>query len=245
MMAKVVLIIQARMGSTRLPGKSMMPLCGKPLVGHILERVAQCKSVDEIILVTSTDAENDILVNLAQEHAVSVFRGSENDLLERYFFAALQCEADVVLRLPADNVCSEAEEFDRLVDYHLNSTNDFSSNICNFKGNGYPDGIGVEAIDFEALKSAHHENFAPQNREHVATNFYDYVNDRLPEGTRFKVGTIRCPKDIARPDIVLDVNTPEDYELMRKLYLDLYPKDPSFNIRDVIEWFDRRKEQTI
>ena len=240
-MQKIVLIIQARMGSTRLPGKSMMPLCGKPLIIHVLERVGRCRSIDEVVLATSTNADNDVLATCVQEHGVSCFRGSENDLLERYYLAASKHEAEIVLRLPADNVCSEPQEFDRLVNYHLQSSNDFSSNICNFKGNRYPDGIGVEAIDFRALKLAHYENHAHQNREHVATNFYDYINDQLPEKTQFRVGTIRCPEDIARPDIVLDVNTPEDYETMRNLYMDLYPADSQFSIHDIIGWFDSKK----
>lgn len=241
-MDRVVLIIQARMGSVRLPGKSMMPLCGKPLIGHILERVSRCNRVDEIVLATSALAENDAIAACAKENGVSVFRGSEDDLLDRYYESAVKHRANIVLRLPADNVCSEPCEFDRLVEYHIHADNDFSSNICNFMGNGYPDGIGVEAISFSALEAAHAKIHTSHYREHVAASFYDYINDRMPDESPFSVGTINCPEEISRPDITLDVNTRQDYELMRDLYHSLYPQNPNFTIRDVIDWFDRRKE---
>ena len=149
---KVVLIIQARMGSTRLPGKSMMDLAGYPLVGRILERVKRAKNIDEIVLATSDKNKDDILVELANEYHVSSFRGSENDLVDRYYKAAKCFKADIILRLPADNPCPEPSEYDRLIEYQLGSNKDFSSNICNFMGNGYPDGIGVEAFTLKRWK---------------------------------------------------------------------------------------------
>ena len=126
--------------------------------------------------------------------------------MDRYYQAAREYEADVVLRLPADNVCSEPAEFDRLIAFHLASDFHFSSNICNFMNNGYPDGIGVEAIEFEALETVWKNEARAENREHVALNFYDYIGDKRPEGSTFLVGTIKCPTSYARPDICLDVN---------------------------------------
>ena len=139
MTQKVVLIIQARMGSIRLPGKSMMKLAGVPLVGRILERVKRANKIDEIVLATSVRGADGVLDDLAYEYGVSCFRGSETDLVDRYYKAAKYHKADVVLRLPADNPCPEPSEYDRLIEYQLSSTNDFSSNICNFMGNGYCD----------------------------------------------------------------------------------------------------------
>lgn len=242
-MAKVVLIIQARMGSIRLPGKSMMDLSGKPLIGHILERVKRVTKVDQIVLATSTNVNNDSIENLAAEYEIECFRGSEDDLLKRYFDAALKYNASTVLRLPADNVCPEPFAYDSLIEYHIKSKNDFSSNICGFLGEKWPDGIGVEAIKFEALKHAHEHNHLPDQREHVALNFYDYINDCVPPGSIYKVGTIPCPDEIARPDICLDVNTMEDFVLMRSLYQSLYPINPEFSIREIIKWFDKRRSE--
>jgi spore coat polysaccharide biosynthesis protein SpsF len=235
---KVVLIIQARMGSTRLPGKSMMKLAGVPLVGRILERVKKVKTIDEIVLATSKRGKDDALDDLANEYGVYCFRGSETDLVDRYYEAAKLHKADVVLRLPADNPCPEPSEYERLIEYHLSNTNDFSSNICNFMGNGYPDGIGVEALNYNSLETIWKEESDPERREHIALNYYDYINDKLPSNVRFSVGTVSCPKKYSRPDIVLDVNTEKDYHTINELYKYLVKNNSIYSFTDVIEWFD-------
>ena len=99
---KSVLILQARMGSDRLPGKSMMPLAGKPLLYRILERVLRCQSIDQIVVAAPDTNENDILEKVANELNVSIFRGSENDVLDRYYKAAKDHKADLILRIPLD-----------------------------------------------------------------------------------------------------------------------------------------------
>ena len=101
---KVVLIIQARMGSKRLPGKSMLDLAGEPLVGRILERVKRCKEVSKIVLTIPDQNSDNILSNLAKKYSITVSRGPENDLLIRYLKASIENNADIVVRLPADNV---------------------------------------------------------------------------------------------------------------------------------------------
>jgi len=235
---RVVLIIQARMGSTRLPGKSMMDLAGAPLVGRILERVRRVNRIDQIVLAISDQNQDDVLEKLAGDYNVNCFRGSDNDLVDRYYQCANIFKANIVLRLPADNPCPEPSEYDRLIDYHIISDNDFSSNICNFMNNGYPDGIGVEAFTFKALQKIWNNEKDPQKREHVALNFYDYNNDMIPDGSSFKVGTIRCPKEFSRPDIILDVNTKNDYLMMKYLYENIYPIKPNFKFQDIIDHYD-------
>ncbi len=230
------------MGSTRLPGKSMMDLCGQPLIGHILERVKHVKKIDAIVLATSTKAENDPLEELALNYNVNCFRGSESDLLKRYYDAAVAYDATTILRLPADNVCPEPFAYDMLISHHLKNNDDFTSNIYGFMGEKWPDGIGVEAIKFEALKSACENNHEPNQREHVALNFYDYINDCLPANSPYKVSTPPCPANIARPDICLDINTKDDLALMRSLYRSLYPQNPEFTISEIINWFDQRRQ---
>ncbi len=238
----IVLIIQARMGSTRLPGKSMLYLAGAPLVGRILERVNKVRGIDHIILATTDKNKDDVLEKLAGDYNVNCFRGSENDLVDRYYQCAKLFKANVVLRLPADNPCPEPSEYERLLQYHLESKNDFSSNICNFMNNGYPDGIGVEAFSYKSLVKIWENERRPHNREHVALNYYDYINDKVPEESSFSVGTVKCPKKLSRPDIVLDVNTEEDYHFMKKLYDNLHPLNPNFSFTEIIKWYDKNKE---
>tara|TARA_B100000795_G_C22794095_1_gene438464 strand:- start:1183 stop:1923 length:741 start_codon:yes stop_codon:yes gene_type:complete len=244
MSQKVVLIIQARMGSIRLPGKSMMELAGVPLVGRILERVKRVKKIDEIILATTDLLEDDALAELANDYSVSCFRGSSNDLVDRYYKAAKLYQADVILRLPADNVCPEPSEYDRLIKFHLSNTKDFSSNICNFMSNGYPDGIGVEAFTFASLEEIWKEEGDLKKREHIALNYYDYINDKQPSNSKFSVGTIPCPKKYAHYEsIKLDVDTEDDYQMINKMYKSLIKKSPKFTFSDVINWFDSQQSK--
>ena len=237
MKQKVVLIIQARMGSTRLPGKSLMDLAGEPLVGRILERVKRCKAMDEIVLATPDNRRDDSLAKLSEVYGVSSFRGSENDLIDRYYQAARKYNAHYVCRLPADNPVPEPEEMDRMVATHIKSGLEFSSNLLQVFGNGYPDGIGVEVFNFDTLKTIWEECTDPEKREHVQLSYFDYTSQKSMD-RRFRVGTVPCPKNFRRPELILDVNTQEEYEFIKQLYEYLYPNIPEFHITDIIRWYD-------
>jgi spore coat polysaccharide biosynthesis protein SpsF len=235
---KVVLILQARMGSTRLPGKSMMPLAGVPLVGHIIERVKRCTKVHEIVLATTQKAEDDVLADLARSYDIPAFRGAETDLLDRYFQCAKEFKADIVVRLPADNPVPEPGEIDRIIDYHLTGQSEFSSNLSQVFGNGYPDGIGAEVYNLKTLEEVWHKCTDPQKREHLHLNFFDYKTQKIANPEKYRVGTVQCPKEFRRPDLVLDINTREEYEFMSALYDYLYHLNTQFHITDIIQWYD-------
>jgi spore coat polysaccharide biosynthesis protein SpsF len=235
------MILQARMGSTRLPGKSMMPLAGAPLVGRILERVIRCRRLDEIVLATTAKAEDDPLAELASRYGVRSFRGAENDLVDRYYQAALAHNAWTVVRLPADNPLPEPGEIDKIVEYHLRGGNEFSSNLSQVFENGYPDGIGAEVFNLDVLEEVWRETTDPYRREHPHLNFFDYGTQQPAASGRYRVGTLLCPVEFARPDLVLDVNTADQYRLMSELYQALYPDNPQFGIRDIIRWWDARE----
>jgi spore coat polysaccharide biosynthesis protein SpsF len=239
MKQRVVLIIQARMGSSRLPGKSMMDLAGAPLVGRILERVKRCTKLDDIVLAIPDTEQDRVLLRLGESYGVNVFAGSENDLVERYFQAALWSKAEIVGRLPADNATPEPGEIDRIVDYHLTlGRRGFSSNLSVIGDSEYPDGIGAEMFDFSLLAEARERHNDPRKREHVHLNFYDYSAQTAVDSAWCPVNTIKCPKEFRRPDLILDVNTQEQYEFMRQLYEYLYPRLPQFHVTDTIRWYD-------
>lgn len=239
MKSKVVLIIQARMGSTRLPGKSMMDLAGAPLVGRILERVKRCTKLDDIVLAIPDTKKDRVLMELGKSYGIKVFAGSENDLVERYYQAALWSNATIVGRLPADNATPEPAEIDRIVDYHLTlGRRGFSSNLSVIGDSEYPDGIGAEIFDFSLLEEARVRHTDPRQREHVHLNFYDYGTGEAVDLAWCPVSTIKCPIGFRRPDLVLDVNTQEQYEFMRQLYEYLHPRNSRFHITDIIRWYD-------
>jgi spore coat polysaccharide biosynthesis protein SpsF len=239
MKKRVVLIIQARMGSTRLPGKSMMDLAGAPLVGRILERVKRCTQLDDLVLAIPDTEKDAVLKKLGESNGVKVFAGSENDLVERYYQAAVWSKADIIGRLPADNATPEPSEIDRIVEHHLAlGRPGFSSNLSVIGDSDYPDGIGAEMFDFSLLKEARERHHDPRQREHVHLNFYDYSVAKPVNAQWCPISTVKCPPEFRRPDLVLDVNTQEQYEFMHQLYAYLYPKNPGFHITDIIRWYD-------
>lgn len=239
MKKRVVLIIQARMGSTRLPGKSMMDLAGAPLVGRILERVKRCIHLDEVVLAIPDTDKDTVLQRLGESYGVKVFSGSEIDLLERYYQAALWSRADIVGRLPADNATPEPSEIDRIIEHHLSlGHRGFSSNLSVIGDSEYPDGIGAEMFDFSLLAEARERHTDPLQREHVHLNFFNYSTGKAVDAEWCPISTVKCPTEFRRPDLVLDVNTQEQYEFMRSLYEYLYPRNKNFHITDIIHWHD-------
>lgn len=239
MTSKVVLIIQARMGSSRLPGKSNMDLFGEPLIGRMLERVLRCKRISEFVLAIPDTECDQILKVIANKYDVSVFSGSEHNVLERYYSAAKMHNADYVVRIPGDNPVPEPEEIDRIVSFHLGlGIRAFCSNLSEIYNSGYPDGIGAEIFDFSLLEEAIHKKTDEKMREHLHLNFFDYQSGIAKDKEWCPVFTLPCPLEFRRPDIVLDVNTLEQYKFMNELYTYNYPKNPSFHITDIIRWYD-------
>jgi spore coat polysaccharide biosynthesis protein SpsF len=217
----------------------MMDLVGAPLLGRILERVKRCRNLDDIVLAIPDTEKDCVLRELGEKYGVKVFVGSENDLVERFYQAALWSKAEIVGRLPADNATPEPAEIDRIVDHHLSlGRRGFSSNLSEIGDSEYPDGIGAEMFDFSLLEEARARHNDPLQREHVHLNFFDYKTGQSVDPKWCPVSTIKCPADFRRPDLILDVNTPEQFEFMRQLYAYLYPKNSQFHITDTIRWYD-------
>jgi spore coat polysaccharide biosynthesis protein SpsF len=236
---KVAAIVQARMGSTRLPGKSLMLLAGAPLVGRVLERIRSATKIDKLILAIPDNIENDPLDALGKSYGVQIFRGSENDLVDRYYNAAKNVSCKYVVRIPADNPTPQGSEVDRIIDHHLSLNRPgFSSNLAEIYGSRYPDGIGAEIFDFELLEEISADFSDSKKREHIHLNFFDYATQKAVDETWCPISTVQCPSDFARPDIILDVNTQIQFEYMANLYKKLYPGNPNFDIKDIIKWHD-------
>jgi len=237
---QLVLIIQARMHSTRFPNKVISDLGGSPLIERILQRVKKIEKIGKIIIATTKRRDDDILVEIAKLNKVEVYRGSENDLVDRYYQAVKGKKVSHILRLPADNPIPDPTEYNRLINYHLNTDNDFSSNICNFMMNGYPDGFGVEIFTVESLKRIWKKEKRKRFREHIALNFYDYEKGKKNLKFNFKIGTVKCPKNISRPKLAFDVNYYEDYIFIKRIYEYFLPKKKNFTATDVIRWYDKK-----
>ena len=238
-MAKVVLIIQARMSSTRLPGKSMMPLADKPLVYRMVERLKNCKKIDEIVLATSDQPEDQVLVELAKELQVSYFQGNLLDVRDRYLKTAEKFQADFILRIPADNPMPDSNEIDKLVEFHLeHNPSGFSSNLAQVNNSGYLDGIGAEIFSTKLLQESVARSSSDTVKEHVHRNFFDYSSQTPVDSSWCPIASPKAPAELRRPDIILDVNTMDDYTKIKRIYDNLYPKNPNFTTVDVINFLD-------
>jgi spore coat polysaccharide biosynthesis protein SpsF len=238
-MPKVVLIIQARMSSTRLPGKSMMPLADKPLVYRMVERLKKCKKVDEIVIATSDQSEDQVLVELAKELQVSYFQGNLLDVRDRYLKAAEKFKADFIIRIPADNPIPDANEIDKLIEFHLeHNPSGFSSNLAQVNNSGYLDGIGAEIFSSKLLQESLTRSDSETVKEHVHRNFFDYPTQTPVDTSWCPVASPTAPAELRRPDIILDVNTLDDYHKIKRIYEHLYPQNPNFSTTDVINFLD-------
>ena len=229
---KVVAIVQARMGSTRLPGKVMKPLLGEPMLARQLERLARCKRVDEIVVATTDDGSEQPIVELTNALDVHVFRGSVDDVLGRYYNAARRHAADVVVRITSDCPLIAPEVVDKCVMGFFAPPDkvDYASNGF---GRSYPRGLDTEVFSVAALEAAFHEATTPPEREHVTPFIW-----RQPR--RFRLLDVVAPEN--HSDLRWTVDTPEDFELVSRIYGALYPTNPAFSYQDVLSLLAKRPE---
>jgi spore coat polysaccharide biosynthesis protein SpsF len=236
---KTTLIVQARSASKRLPNKALLPLAGEPMLFRVIERLRRCTSCEAVVLATTVLPEDDPLADIAREHGCFVFRGSENDLVDRICGAADMVQADVIVRYPSDNALPEPYDIDRIVGYFLENKCDFASNLCNVQQNGYPEGIGAEVYRRTSLELFRREEKDPWKREHITPCFYDYSKDAPAAPASFRIGTVSCPESYRRPNLKMCVDTADEYTYIARMYEDLYPLNPLFGIADVISWHSR------
>lgn len=169
----ITAIIQARMGSSRLPGKILKEVCGKPLLYHQVERVKNCKLLSQIIIATSDQAQDDPVAELGQLIDCPVFRGSENDVLDRFYQAALQYDAKIIMRLTGDCPLLDPHVCDQLIRLFLKS----GVNLAH-TGQSFAEGLDCEILDFPTLKKAWENAALPMEREHCTLYVYNH-NDAL------------------------------------------------------------------
>jgi spore coat polysaccharide biosynthesis protein SpsF len=205
---EVGLVIQARMGSTRLPGKVLMNLCGKPVLLHIIERLKDVKKEYKRIIITSTAQKDNEIENFCIENNILCFRGSENDVLDRYYQAAKLFELQHIVRLTGDNPLVDGNNLQFLIDEHLKNNADYSSNKSEVNS-GLPDGTGAEIFTFSALKKSWIEGKKDNHREHVD----EYI---LENQDKFNVlfVKIRDSRLSACKDLRLTIDTKKDFEFV-------------------------------
>jgi spore coat polysaccharide biosynthesis protein SpsF len=221
---EIVAIVQARMGSTRLPGKVMASIVEKPMLWHIIERVKKSKLIDDVLIATTLNKEDDVIECFSAQNRIGCFRGSENDVLDRYYQVAKVNEIRHIVRITADNPFQDPHVNDEVIKIYLENNVDFVSNVVE---KTYPNGLNVEVFSFQALEKAWKEARTPYEREHVTQ--YIFLNP-----TKFKVINVRYDGENLS-HLRWTVDTEEDLTFARTVYQKLYQRERMFYMDDILK----------
>lgn len=224
----VVAIVQARMGSTRLPGKVMRPLCGQPMIGVVLRRLSRSSRVNRIVVATSAAPGNAPLAAYVRELGFTVFEGSEHDVLDRYHQASAHAHADVVVRITADCPLIDPTVVDEVIAHFFEAGADYASNVA---PPTYPDGLDTEVFTSAALAVAHARADLPAQREHVTPY--------LRESPEFRVANHALPDDYSAHRWTVD--TSEDLAVVENVFRHFSPR-LDFSWREVLALQATRSE---
>jgi len=232
MKKQICAILQARMTSTRLPGKVLMEISEKPIMLHIIERLKQCEKIDNIILAIPSTSENDILEKYAKMYECHYFRGSETDVLLRYYHAAKKYNANNIVRITADCPLVDPKLIEQMVETFIDEQTDYMA--IGIEGK-FPRGLDAEIFSFKTLEKINTEAHHIYEREHVTPYIYEH-----PE--YFKTKFIEASGKLRRPDIRLTVDTSEDFKLVKEIFKNLYKEEQLFYTEDVIDFLDSHQE---
>lgn len=232
---RTIVVCQARTGSTRLPGKVMLPVAGAPMILRFMERVRRATLPTEVVVATTTLPSDDGLARLCEQHGFHVFRGHETDLLDRHLRCAEAYHADVVVKVPSDCPLIDPEIIDTVIAAYLEREGrvDFVSNL---HPDTFPDGNDVEVMSMQVLRDAHRTAIKPHDREHTTPWMWD-------GNPHVRCLTVQMPdgKDLSLTHR-WTVDHPEDYMLVRSVYEALYSQNPFFSFNDILLFLKKHPE---
>jgi spore coat polysaccharide biosynthesis protein SpsF len=222
---KIGVVIQARMGSTRLPGKVLKEVNGKTLLAYQIERVRRVQSIDEIIIATTTEPQDDQIVDFCISNNVNYFRGSVSDVLDRYFQSSIRFELDAVVRLTSDCPLIDPVIIDKVIETFIGiyPNVDYVSNTIE---RTYPRGMDTEIMSFSTLQRAHSNANEMFFREHVTSYIYNH-----PE--KFRILNVAAEEN--QSDYRLTVDTEEDFELIKRILEKLYKESKDFTLKEIVK----------
>ena len=229
---KIGAVIQARTSSTRFPKKVLKPL---PYGGDVcvlqqdIRRVKKSQLLDEVIIATTTNPEDDEIVEVAVKEDTPYFRGSLDNVLERYYGAAVEYNLDVIVRITSDCPCVDWTVIDDIIQSHLDSGADYTSNTLQ---ESFPRGIDCEVFNFDVLKEAFENAAEKYEKEHVTPYIYKTNPDK------FKLNDFVSSKNCS--DIRITLDTPQDYALLCVIYDNLYENNNFFTLNDILDLFERK-----
>ena len=222
-------VVAGRMGSSRMRGKTMAELAGRPSLLHIIERLRCVPSLDGIVIATTTEPEDDVICACGRSAGLPVYRGSADDVLARTLEAATWVGAATIVAVSGDSPVTDPAIVQHVVEQYQCHRPDYASSSLH--GYRYPIGISVEVFPAALLELVEREALEPRDREHVTLFFYEH-----PE--RFRLLDVGPSERHHRPGLRLTLDTPEDYELIAALYDALYDSDPCFGLDAVLNYLD-------
>jgi spore coat polysaccharide biosynthesis protein SpsF len=223
-------IIQARVGSTRLPSKVFAEIEGKPFLWHVVNRLKQSKYLDSIIIATTINKNDDIIASWSEENDVKCYRGSENNVLERYYEAAKHYSSETIIRITADDPFKDYQIMDAVIEKFQTEGVDFA---CNNNPPSYPEGIDIEVFSFEAIEKAYLNAKSTFEKEHVTQYFY-----KNPE--TFKISNLKNKENLS--SLRWTVDEEKDLVMTRKVYSELFPIKEVFLMNDILELINEKPE---
>lgn len=229
---RVGAIIQARMQSTRLPGKTLLNLAGEPILSHVLRRVLAVRGLDQVVLATTERADDDPVAALGERMRVGVFRGSEEDVLDRYLQAARAFTLDIVVRVTGEDPLVDPETVEQLLALHAAAGADYSSNLM---PRTFPVGLDAEVFPTGLLEDLAGRPLTPEHREHVTL----FVREHPEE---FKTANLWAPPWLYGPDLRFTVDTGEDFRLMEAIYARFYRAGQLLPAREAVALVRRSPE---
>lgn len=228
----VAIIIQARLGSVRLPGKVLMSVLGRPLLSFLLERLHHCRKADIILVATSANPVDSTIIGFCEDQKIPVFVGSEQDVLDRYYLAAKSLGADAIVRITGDCPLIDPAIVDQVIDTFVSNYPKFDY-VSNVVERAYARGMDVEVFSVSCLERLHNLAKTPEEREHVTLHVLH--NPHL-----YSIGQVTAPIDTSRYRLTVD--TPEDFRLIKLILEELYPKNPGFTLQDVVALLERHPD---
>jgi spore coat polysaccharide biosynthesis protein SpsF len=229
---KTVCTIEARMRSTRLPGKVLRPILGRPMLALMIERLQRIRQVDDIVVATTDNPTDDAIADLACQAGVKSFRGSEQDVLNRVLEAARSVRADLIVETTGDCPLIDPGVIDQLIATFKCNSVDYCSNVLS---RTYPRGMDAQVFPVVALTQVAQLTQDPTDHEHVSLYIYEH-----PE--RFRLLNIASGLAPEIADLRLTVDTPEDFDLVSCVFESLYPANPAFTLADILTLFECQPE---
>lgn len=233
MKKKIVAIIQARIGSTRLPRKAMKLIMGKPMLSHQIEQIKKSKEVTQIVVATTNLKKDNTIISFCEKNKINWYAGSEKNVLERFYFASLKYKADIIVRLTSDCPLIDPNIIDKAIRIFVAGNYDYVSNTCPSKGATYTDGMDVEVFDFFSLSTAYLKCKKKSDREHVTHFFWK-------KKSKFKIFRFDFEKNYRFYRLTVDYI--EDFILIKKIIVYFKMKKKKITFSNIIKFLKRYKK---